>query len=154
MILKCESCLESWIFPTFFDWLLFIPRPRPLTTISSVVVIWVLHAYINKNSRSETKIRDFKIKLIQYTKWKLSNFISYLYYTIIYTILHAYNRWQHGTCITQQSLKIQIVHVPNRGALLVDILSAILIFFAIDFFFRWRLNRRILQKLASRKKIQ
>ena len=30
MILKCESCIESWIFPTFFDWLLFIPGPRPL----------------------------------------------------------------------------------------------------------------------------
>ena len=30
MILKCESCIESWNFPTFFDWLLFIPGPRPL----------------------------------------------------------------------------------------------------------------------------
>ena len=30
MILKCESCIESWIFLTFFDWLLFIIGPRPL----------------------------------------------------------------------------------------------------------------------------
>ena len=30
MMLKCESCIESWIFPTFFNWLLFIPRPRHL----------------------------------------------------------------------------------------------------------------------------
>ena len=30
MILKCESCKESWIFPTFIDWLLFIPGPLPL----------------------------------------------------------------------------------------------------------------------------
>ena len=30
MILKCESCIESWIFPTFFDWLLFIPESRSL----------------------------------------------------------------------------------------------------------------------------
>ena len=28
MILKCESCTESRIFPTFFDWLLFIPGPN------------------------------------------------------------------------------------------------------------------------------
>ena len=34
MILKCKSCIESWIFPTFFDWLLFIPGPRPLSMSS------------------------------------------------------------------------------------------------------------------------
>ena len=46
---------------------------------------------------------------------------------ILYDNLHdlAYNKWQHGTCITQQSVKIQILHVPNRGALHVDILRAI-----------------------------
>ena len=27
MLLKCESCIESSIFPTF-DWLIFIPGPR------------------------------------------------------------------------------------------------------------------------------
>ena len=31
MILKCESCIERSIFPPFFDWLLFIPGPRPLS---------------------------------------------------------------------------------------------------------------------------
>ena len=30
MILKCESCIESWIFPKFFNWLLFVPGPRSL----------------------------------------------------------------------------------------------------------------------------
>ena len=34
MILKCESCIESRNFPTFFDWLLFIPGPRPLMCTS------------------------------------------------------------------------------------------------------------------------
>ena len=29
-MLKCDSCIESWIFATFFDWLLFIPGLRPL----------------------------------------------------------------------------------------------------------------------------
>ena len=30
MFPNSASCIESWISPTFFDWLLFIPRPRPL----------------------------------------------------------------------------------------------------------------------------
>ena len=30
MILKCESCIESWIFPKFFNCLLFVPGPRSL----------------------------------------------------------------------------------------------------------------------------
>ena len=31
MILKCESCIEKLNFPTFFNWLLFIPGPRLLS---------------------------------------------------------------------------------------------------------------------------
>ena len=40
MILKCESCIESWIFPTFSDWLLFIPGPRPLK--SNLYPFWTV----------------------------------------------------------------------------------------------------------------
>ena len=39
MILKCESCIESGIFPTFFDWMLFIPGPQPLS--SCFEICWV-----------------------------------------------------------------------------------------------------------------
>ena len=46
MILKCESCIESWIFPTFFDWLLFIPGPRPLTLLSIYACLLVKHVQL------------------------------------------------------------------------------------------------------------
>ena len=29
------SCKESWIFPSFFDWLLFIPGPQPLSLFTA-----------------------------------------------------------------------------------------------------------------------
>ena len=52
MILKCESCIESWIFPTFFDWLLFIPGPRPLITLysSSLFFYLICHFWRLKSS--------------------------------------------------------------------------------------------------------
>ena len=62
---------------------------------------------------------------------------QFYFFLILYDNLHdfAYNRWQNGTCITQQSVKIQILHVHKKGVLHVDILSAIFnLFFAIEFF--------------------
>ena len=50
MILKCESCIESWIFPTFFDWLLFIPGPRPSKMIQ--------FSTINKNWRKSNVFKE------------------------------------------------------------------------------------------------
>ena len=43
------------------------------------------------------------------------------YLFILYDNLYnfVYNVWQHGTCITQQSIKV--LHVPKRGALQGDI---------------------------------
>ena len=60
MILKCESCIESWILPTFFDWLLFIPASRPFTSIA----------------RIENKTRymqSYSIKLVAICNWSLTS---------------------------------------------------------------------------------
>ena len=54
----------------------------------------------------------------------------------------------------QQSVKIKILHVPKRGALHMNKTSTILIYFLRLNFLRWRLNRRISQKMAPRRKIQ
>ena len=53
----------------------------------------------------------------------------------------AYNRWQHGTCIMQGSVKIQILHVPKRGAFYVQYLIYLL---WLNF-----LRCRILQKKST-----
>ena len=47
-------------------------------------------------------------------------------------------------CIMQQSI-YQILHVPKRGALHMDTLSAIFYFLRLNFL-RWILNRRISKK--------
>ena len=55
MILKCESCIESWIFPTFFDWLLYIPGPRPLRVTFFLprksMTIWINESTLCWNKR-------------------------------------------------------------------------------------------------------
>ena len=68
-------------------------------------------------------------------QWKSLTSISYESY--IYDNLHyfVYNGWQHGSCITHRSFKIQVLHVPKRGALRWGILRAIFyLCFAINYF--------------------
>ena len=79
------------------------------------------NAYINENCQ-----RRYHIKVIKFC-----------FLPILYDNIHdfAYNRWQHGTWITQQSVNIKISHVPKRGALHMNNSSAIFnLFFAIEFF--------------------
>ena len=63
MILKCE--IESLNFPTFFDWLLFIPWPRPLNCVNRNVNHGVSNvvydaAYEKKNKITSTDLLILK----------------------------------------------------------------------------------------------
>ena len=75
MILKCESCIESWIFPTFFDWLLFIPRPRPLKSVFSSISTklsfkWLkLHWYNIQHKSINQTLKCWMLKLRMIECW-------------------------------------------------------------------------------------
>ena len=74
MILKCESCIESWIFPTFFDWLLFISGPRPLSFRSQNNCNMHLHVHVHVHV----------IHTSRWTQpWKLKKKIWRLYFIFI-----------------------------------------------------------------------
>ena len=66
MMLKCESCIESWIFPTFFDWLLFIPRPRPLNIVTILGMCRI----------DKEMCREIKLFLvwISWLNWRISGY--------------------------------------------------------------------------------
>ena len=39
LIFKCESCVETWIFPKFSDWLLFLPGAQPISRLTPQITL-------------------------------------------------------------------------------------------------------------------
>ena len=86
------------------------------------------------------------------TGLKLSNPISDLFYTIIYTILHI----THDNIVTvlrNKARKFRFYMYPKEELYMLTFYAQYLIYFLLLNFLWLRLNRRISQKITSRGKI-
>ena len=64
-----KSCIISWFFPTFCDWLLFIPEPRPL---ENYFIILVQKTY-NDNVSHSIYLQKFAVLPLVYLNKSCTN---------------------------------------------------------------------------------